>query len=179
MSLQIHDLQFEKYLTDSTLQARVEVIAQQINRDYADTTPPILLGVLNGCVRFMADLLRHIDIACEVSLIKVASYEGTQSSGELTQILGLVEDIHHRHVILIEDIIDTGLTMEQLFGQLRARKPASLQIATLFWKREKSMHRLQPQYVGFEIPDLFVLGYGLDYKGLGRELNDIYVLKNE
>lgn len=146
----------------------------QINVDYENRCP-ILIGVLNGSFLFMADLLKEIDISCEVAFIKVTSYQGTASSGKIQEAFGLPTDLHDRNVILIEDIVDTGLTLSYIIEKVKAQQPASISVCSLLSKPSVIKAPIDELlYVGFEIPNEFVVGYGLDYDGLGRNLRDIY-----
>lgn len=158
------------------IQSRVKTIASEINAQY-EGKQPLFLGVLNGAFLFMADLFKNINLLCEISFIKVSSYSGTASSGQVKNLIGLNENITGRHIIVVEDIVDTGDTMKYLLDELKSKNPASVKLATILFKPEALRQDVKPDYVGFEIPPAFVVGYGLDYDGLGRNLNDIYVLK--
>lgn len=171
----IKDKTFVPFITADAIQTRVRELAEQISRDYAGRQP-LIVGVLNGAVLFTADLLKNIRIPCEVTFIRVASYQATESSGRLKQILGLSESVTGRDVIVVEDIVDTGLTIAEVCSQLRAENPASLAVATLLYKPAALQKPVDLHYVGFEIENRFVLGYGLDYDGLGRNTPDILVL---
>lgn len=175
-SVQLKDKTFELYLNAESIQKEVIRIATAINQDYAQQ-PLLLICVLNGAFRFMGDLVTHMNIEAEVAFIKVASYEGTQSTGNLTEVMGLNTSLTDKHVILVEDIVDTGFTMAQLLQKFSEQKPASIEVATLLTKPECLKADVQPKYVGFEIPDKFVVGYGLDYDQSGRTLNGIYAIK--
>jgi hypoxanthine phosphoribosyltransferase len=175
-TVQIKDKTFVISLPQAEIQAKIQAIAQKINEKYADKTP-ILLGILNGSFRFMADLVKYLEIPIQTSFIKVASYHGTQSSGEITELIGLNENLENQHLIIVEDIVDSGLTAQKIWTMLKQQNPASLAIATLLVKPECLQVELDLAYIGFAIPNDFVVGYGLDYDGLGRELNDIYKLK--
>jgi hypoxanthine phosphoribosyltransferase len=173
----IHDKTFVPFISASKIQARIKELGSLIDHDYSDKRP-LLIGVLNGSAIFMADLLRNINEACEIAFIRVSSYEGTNSTGKVKSMMGLEDSIHGRHVILVEDIIDTGDTAKYLIEELTAKNPASLRFATILFKPTALKHEINPDYVGFEIPPAFVVGYGLDYDGLGRNLPDIYQLKS-
>jgi hypoxanthine phosphoribosyltransferase len=173
--LTIRDKTFVPFIDAHTLQVRIAELAAQIDRDYADRCP-LVVGVLNGAVLFTADLLKHINIDCEITFIRVSSYRHMASTGEVKQILGLSEAIAGRDVIVVEDIVDTGLTMAEVLRQLNAMQPASIAVATLLFKPAALKTPLHLDYVGFEIENRFVVGYGLDYDGLGRNTNQIYVL---
>ena len=175
--VQVHDKIFTPFITAAQIQKRVAEMGALINTEYAGKKP-LLIGVLNGSVIFMADLLRHIHSACEIGFIRVSSYQGTSSSGAVKNVMGLNDDLTGRDVIIVEDIIDTGDTAVYLIEEIRKKNPASLKFATILFKPAALKHDLQPDYVGFEIPPAFVVGYGLDYDGLGRNLADIYQLKS-
>lgn len=173
--LTIKDKTFVPFITADTIQNRIQDLAKQINQDYADRQPRIII-VLNGAFIFAADLIKHLTITCEITFIRVASYSATQSTGQLKQIIGLNEPVTNQDLIVIEDIVDTGFTICEICDQLQAQEPASLTIATLLFKPVALKKPIDLQYVGFEIENRFVLGYGLDYDGLGRNTQDIYVL---
>ncbi|MBL7924434.1 MAG: hypoxanthine phosphoribosyltransferase [Bacteroidia bacterium] len=175
--VQVHDKIFTPFITAGQIQARVAELGAAIDRDYAGRKP-LLIGVLNGSVIFMADLLRHIRSACEIGFIRVSSYHGTESSGKVKNVMGLSDELSGRHVIIVEDIIDTGDTAVYLLDEIKKKNPASLAFATILFKPAALRHPVKPDYVGFEIPPAFVVGYGLDYDGLGRNLADIYQLKS-
>ena len=137
---------------------------------------PIFLAVLNGAFIFAADLMREMTIPCEISFVKLASYQGTTSTGKVKEVFGINEDLSGRTVVIVEDIVESGQTMKQMIESLGTRNPASVQICTLFFKPEKLKEELTLDYVAFRIPDDFILGYGLDYDGLGRELKDVYTI---
>ncbi|AFK04648.1 hypoxanthine phosphoribosyltransferase [Emticicia oligotrophica DSM 17448] len=173
---QIRDKTFVPFIESESLQNRIKELAQEVNKDYAGKNP-LLIGVLNGSFMFVADLFKSIDIECEVTFIRVSSYQSTESTGKVKQVLGLKEDIKDRHIIIVEDIVDTGMTMQEILGQLASNQPASIKIMTMLFKPEALKVPLKLDYVGFEIPNKFVLGYGLDYDGYGRNTDTIYVLK--
>lgn len=173
--IQVKDKHFVPFLSKEILAQRVKELAQKINQDYA-TKDPLIIGVLNGAFIFLSDLFKELEIDCEVTFIRVASYQKMNSSGHVKQIIGLQEDISNRDIILVEDIVDTGLTMQQLIAQIDALKPASLEIVTLLHKPDALKVPISLKYVGFDIENRFVVGYGLDYDGHGRNLDAIYVL---
>ena len=173
----IHDKTFVTFITAEKIQERVKVMGAAIDRDYAGKRP-LLIGVLNGSVIFMADLLRHISIPCEIAFIRVSSYSGTESSGTVKSVMGLSENLEGRDVIIVEDIIDTGDTAKYLLDELQKKNPASLKMATILFKPTALRQPIYPEYFGFDIPPAFVVGYGLDYDNLGRNLADIYQLKS-
>src|SRR5688500_2969321 len=168
-----HDKSFEIYLPEAEILQAIKKVAERLNHDYAGKNP-IFVAVLNGSFMFAADLLKEVTVPCEISFVKVASYENTNSTGQVKDLMGLKEDITNRHVVLLEDIVDTGNTMVALFEILKARNPASIETAALLHKPDCLQHQMEIKYIGREIPDDFVIGYGLDYNGLGRNLKNIY-----
>ncbi len=175
--VKLGDKTFVPYLTEEKIAAAVKVVAKQINADYVGKNP-LFLVILNGSFLFAADLLRAIDSeGCEVSFVKFSSYEGTESTGKVKELIGLNEHLDGRDVIIVEDIVDTGNTIVQMMDDLAKRNPASVRIAALLFKPEAYKKDVKIDYVGMEIPNAFIVGYGLDYDGLGRNLKDIYVIK--
>ncbi len=173
--VKIKDKTFQTSITEAEIKSRVKAMAQQISKDMEGKNP-LFLGVLNGAFIFAADLLREMTIPCEVSFVKLASYQGTTSTGKVTEVLGINEDLSGRTVVIVEDVVDTGHTMKQMIETLGTRNPASVHIFTWFFKPEKLKEKLTLDYVVFSIPDDFILGYGLDYDGQGRELKDVYTI---
>jgi hypoxanthine phosphoribosyltransferase len=173
--VQLHDKQFVPFITADKIQAAILNLAQKIQTDYQDKNP-IFVGVLNGSFLFVSDLVREFNGDCEVSFIKMASYEGTNSTGVVNELIGLKENIAGRHVIVLEDIVDTGNTLEALFAEMGKMKPASLEIATLLFKPKAYTKDIPVKYVAMEVGNEFLVGYGLDYDGLGRNLKDIYII---
>lgn len=171
----INKLSFISYITETQISARIQELAADMKERY-DGLQPIFLGVLNGAFIFAADLVRATDFESVISFIKLSSYRGMKSSGKVASVIGLDIDIKGRHVIIVEDIIDTGNTMHSFIPELEALEPASIALATLLVKPEALQYDITIDYVGFEIPNRFVVGYGLDYDGLGRQLKDIYQL---
>lgn len=172
--IQIADKTFEILLENHTISKRTRLIGIQINVDYENKCP-IFIGVLNGSFLFMADLLKEIEIPCEIGFIKVSSYEGISSSGKVKEAFGLPETLHNRDVIIVEDIVDSGLTLNYVIGEVRKQDPASLKVCSLLFKPAALKAPIEElEYTGFEIANEFVVGYGLDYSGLGRNLKDIY-----
>lgn len=172
--IQVNNKDFEIFLENDAINKRTRLIGIQLNLDYENRCP-VFIGVLNGSFLFMADLLKEIDIACEVNFIRVASYQGTESSGKIRETFGLPNDLENRDVILVEDIVDTGLTLQYILEKVHAQKPASVSVCSLLLKPAALKAPIKElKYVGFEIPNEFVVGYGLDYDGLGRNLKDIY-----
>ncbi|MFZ9694702.1 MAG: hypoxanthine phosphoribosyltransferase [Chitinophagaceae bacterium] len=174
-TIQVHDKQFVPYLSAEKIQERIAELSQQISKDYAHTKP-LFLAILNGSFMFAADLFRQITIDAEISFIKVASYKGMRSTGNVVTSIGLEQDIFGRDLIIVEDIVDTGKTLYNFLPTLQHQQPSSLKIATLLHKPEATEFTLSLDYVGFSIPNKFVVGYGLDYDGLGRNYSQIYQL---
>ena len=174
--IKIHDKEFVKTIPAEEIAAQVKRVAEDINRDYAGKRP-LLLGVLNGSFMFVSDLMKNLNIECEISFVKFSSYEGSDTTGTVKQMIGLAESIEGRDVIIVEDIVDTGLTMHKMLETLAGRNPASLAIASLFVKPARLRVPVNVKYSAFEIPDRFIVGYGLDYDGLGRNLPDVYDVK--
>ena len=172
-NIKIHDKEFVKTISHDEIVAEVKRVAANINRDYAGKRP-LLLGVLNGSFMFAAELMRNLEIECEISFVKLSSYQGTNSTGVIKEVLGLSESITGRDVIVVEDIVDTGQTMQNMLETLGTREPASIEIASLFVKPASLQVPVNVKYGVFTIPDRFIVGYGLDYDGLGRNLPDIY-----
>ena len=173
--VQIKDKRFKTFISEDEIQQRVKAVADKINHDM-EGKKPLLLAVLNGSFVFAADLMRHITIPCEISFVKLASYEGTVATGKVVEVMGLNEDITGRDIIIVEDIVDTGKTMERMLDTLGTRNPNSLHICTLLLKPEKLKIPLNIEYAAMEIPNDFIVGYGLDYDQEGRNLRDIYTL---
>lgn len=171
--VKILDKTFEKSIDYGRIQTAVEQLGTAIRKDAGDNAP-LFLCVLNGSFMFAADLFKVYDGPCEISFIKLASYRGTSSSEEVKTLIGLNEDIRGRDVIILEDIIDTGITISHLVEDLKAYAPRSVRIATLLLKPDALRSQVNPDYVGLEIPNDFIVGYGLDYNGFGRNLRDIY-----
>ena len=171
----IHQQSFQVLFSFQQIEERIAAIAQAIDHDYANKQP-VIVGVLNGSFRFVADLVRHLNIHTEITFIRVSSYDGTVSTGNVQEVLGLQENLEGKDIIIVEDIVDTGTTLCQIVELLQQEAPASLKVATLLHKPEALQKEVSLDYIGFEIPNLFVVGYGLDYDGLGRSLNDLYVL---
>lgn len=173
--IRILDKRFKEYISEKEINQRVEELARKINSDFAGEDV-IFLGILNGAFLFAADLFKRIDLKARISFVKLASYEGTKSSGTIKELIGWNEDIKDKQVIVIEDIVDTGNTIERIVGELTIRKAAGIKIATLLFKPEAYTKKIPVDYVGFEIPNDFVIGYGLDYDGYARNLPSIYTL---
>ena len=172
MNKQILDKSFKPYLTSSEISLAIQKIANQINLDYQDKNP-LFIAILNGSFIFASDLFKKINIPAEISFIKLASYQGIKSTGNVITAIGLETDLFDRHVVVLEDIIDTGKTLSAFLPQLQHQQPKSLKVCTLLHKKEATKFPIDIDYLGFEIPDLFVVGYGLDYNGYGRNMDQI------
>ena len=175
--IRIHDKHFTPFITAAEIKQRVHALAALINTDYAGKNP-LLIGILNGSFIFAADLFRGLTIEAEISFIKLASYKGTSSSGHVVTAIGLEEELHGRHVIIVEDIIDTGKTLHSFLPGLQQRQPASVKIAAFLTKPDALQYDVRADYVAFEIANKFVVGYGLDYDDHGRNYPDLYRLKD-
>ncbi len=175
MGIQIKDKEFILFLRQDQLQQRIIQIGAKIAQDF-EGKDIVLLGVLNGSFIFFADLCRSIDLPITCSFVKLSSYEGTESSEKVTSLIGIQENLQNKNVLIIEDIVDTGISMKYMLEQISGLNPSSISIVTLLFKPEAFRFNYPIDYVGFEIPNKFVVGYGLDYDGLGRNLPDIYQL---
>lgn len=174
-NITVHDKQFQPFITAEELQGRIKQMAENINRDYSGKRP-LFIAVLNGSFMFAADLFKYLTIEAEICFIKLASYKGTKSTGHIITAIGLDTDIIGRDVIIVEDIVDTGKTLNEFLPQLYHQQPESLKIAALLHKPEATLFEVPIDYLGFSIPNIFVVGYGLDYDGLGRNLRELYQL---
>ena len=173
--VRIHDKDFIPFISKEQIRRRIYELAQQIDKEYNGFNP-LFIGILNGSFIFAADLFRAITIKAEISFIKLASYKGTSSTGNVITAIGLEENLDGRHVIILEDIVDSGKTLSAFIPELEHRRPLSIKIATLLTKPSALQYDVKPDYVGFEIAEKFVVGYGLDYDGQGRNLPDLHVL---
>ncbi len=173
----LFDKIFEPYLPESLIQEKIKELAVVINTEYKGKKP-LFIAILNGSFMFAADLFKSIELEAEICFIKLASYKGSKSTGNVVTSIGLDADISHRHVIIIEDIIDTGKTLHEFLPQLQNQQPSSLRVAVLLHKPDATLYPIKIDYCCFSIPNRFVLGYGLDYDGYGRNLKEIYQLKN-
>jgi hypoxanthine phosphoribosyltransferase len=177
-TVKLHDKTFDTYLSHQTIQQKVQELAAVLNKEY-EGKRPLCIAILNGSFMFAADLFKYLTIEAEISFIKLASYRGTKSTGNVVTAIGLEDDLFNRDVIIIEDIVDTGKTLHEFFPKLHHQQPKSLKIVALLHKSVCTKYPLTVDYVGFDIPDKFVVGYGLDYDGLGRNLKEIYQLSTE
>ena len=173
--VKIKDKTFETSISEADIKTRIKEVAARINKDMADKNP-LFLGVLNGAFIFAADLMREVTIPSEISFVKLASYQGITSTGKVHEVLGINEDLTGRHIIVVEDIVDTGRTMKQMIESLGTRNPASVSICSLFVKPDKLEEDIDIKYPCFSIPNDFIVGYGLDYDQQGRNLKEIYTL---
>lgn len=173
--IKVIDLTFETSIPEETVHARVKSIADEMNHDLADKNP-IFLGILNGAFMFASDLFKLITIPCQITFLKLASYEGTKTTGTVKQLIGINQDLKDRTIVILEDIVDTGITLDTITRQLSGYQPKEILVATMLHKPEAATREVKLDYVGFEIPNEFVLGYGLDYNGYGRNLPEIYTL---
>jgi hypoxanthine phosphoribosyltransferase len=173
--IKVHDKAFETYLSEETIQLKIKELATTINKDYAGKRA-LFIAILNGSFMFASDLFKYLTIEAEICFIKLASYKGMKSTGKVVTSIGLEEDLFGKEVILIEDIVDTGKTLHNFLPKLIHQQPKSLKIVTLLHKAEATEFPLKLDYIGFDIPNKFVVGYGLDYDGLGRNLKEIYQL---
>jgi hypoxanthine phosphoribosyltransferase len=171
----IHDKQFQSYISATEIQSVVERLAQDLEKDYRGKNV-IFLSILNGSFMFTADLMKHIDSNVEISFVKVSSYQGTSTTGRVDELIGLNADLKHKSVVILEDIVDTGITIDKVLTLLRTQDVESIEICTLLFKPEAYLGKNKPKYIGMEIPNKFVVGYGLDYNELGRNLKEIYQL---
>lgn len=174
--VKLWDKEFEISYPASEIRKDIEAMAVAINQDMKNEDKPLFISVLNGSFIFTADFIRLIEFPCEISFVKLASYEGVQTTGSVNQLIGLTENIKGRTVVILEDIVDTGITLGKLVETLSAHNPKAIKIATLLYKPESYKGNLKIDYIGRSIPNDFIVGYGLDYDGLGRNLADIYTL---
>lgn len=176
--IKVHDKSFVPYLPEAIILEKIKELALEIDKDYAGKKP-LFIAVLNGSFMFAADLFKSISLEAEICFIKLASYKGTKSTGQVITAIGLDTDINGRHIIILEDIIDTGKTLHEFLPQLRNQHPASLKVAVLLHKPDATVFEVPIDYCCFSIPNKFVLGYGLDYDGLGRNIRELYQLSEE
>lgn len=177
-TINVHDKYFVPYLTEQQIREKVKELAGSINNDYRGKRP-LFISILNGSFMFSADLFKYLTVEAEICFIKLASYKGTKSSGQVVTAIGLDIDIRDRDVIILEDIIDTGKTLTHFIPQLHNQQPASLKVAVLLHKPDATVFPIKIDYTCFKIPNKFVVGYGLDYNGLGRNLSELYQLKED
>ena len=171
--MKVNDFDFRRFISEEEITKKVGELADQISEDYKDKTP-LFLPILNGSFIFAADLVRQVKMQCRVSFVKHSSMQGITSSGQLKTLIGVQESLFNQDLILIEDVMDSGLTLTKVVEELQSLGTKSVEIVTLFRKANARKNAVQPRYIGFEIEDEFILGYGLDYDGWGRNLRDIY-----
>ena len=176
--VQVHDKFFEPCIAEEAIQKEVSRLAREMNRDLA-TKDPIFLGILNGAFMFASDLYKQLNFPCQITFLKLASYSGTQSTGSVKQLIGINRELKDRVVVVLEDIVDTGVTLDTIIRQLSGFEPAEIRVATFLHKPEATVKEVKLDYVGMEIPNNFILGYGLDYDGYGRNFREIYQLVDD
>lgn len=172
----LHDKTFEISIPEEKILEAIKKLAEKLNHDYKDVEKPLFLSILNGSFMFTADLLKNITLPCEISFLRLSSYCGTKSTGAVKELIGLTDCIEGRSIIILEDIVDSGNTLEELVSKLSAHKPKDIKLATLLFKPDAYKKDIKVDYVGLSIPNDFIVGYGLDYDELGRNLRDIYTL---
>lgn len=177
-SVQLADKTFYSFISATQIQEQIKVLSDQINADYVHKKP-IFIAILNGSFMFCSDLIKQIELECKVTFLKLASYNGLESSGQIKELIGLNENIKDQEVIVLEDIMDSGLTLATILAQLNALNPVSLKVCTLLYKPTANKTTYVPTYIGFEVGNEFLVGYGLDYNGLGRNLPEIYQFKDQ
>lgn len=174
----IHDKTFELYIPYEKIRSVIEVMAEKMNTDFAEKDP-LFVCILNGSFMFAAELFKRINLMkAQITFVKLASYHGDKTSGEVKQLIGFNENLTGRTVVILEDIVDTGITLDNILEQLKLLKPAEIKVATLLLKPDALKKEVQLDYIGLKIPNDFIVGYGLDYNGLGRNLIDIYTVVN-
>lgn len=176
--IKINGKKFALLINRDEIQNRIKELANQITKDYANKQP-LFIGIMNGCFMFAADLFRQIETPAEITFIKLLSYKGTSNSEPVVHSIGLEQAVTGRHIIILEDIVDTGKTLNSFLPELRAQNPASIKIASCLFKPKAIKHDVTPEYYGFAIENDFVVGYGLDYDGIGRNTHDLYILTDE
>ena len=177
--IRLKDKIFERVIPHDRIMDGVDELAARLDADYAECDTPLFLGVLNGAFMFMSELVRRVNFPCEVSFVKLASYHGTKSSGTVSELIGLADNLRGRHIIVVEDIVETGVSIDYLMRSLVGHEPASIEVATLLFKPESYKKDKSIKYSALSIPDDFVVGFGLDYDGLGRNMRDIYKIVDE
>lgn len=177
--VKLHNKTFRVMIPAAKIDKAIDTVAARINVDYANRDTPLFLGVLNGAFMFMSELMKKIEFNCELSFVKLASYSGTNSTGKVSELIGLKNNIEGKHVVIVEDIVDTGESMEHLIRSLSGHNPASIEIVTLFFKPGAYRKDFPVKYKAMEIGNEFIVGFGLDYNELGRNLKDIYVVTDD
>lgn len=174
--VKLHDLEFEPYISEEEITRVIEEISVKLNKDFRDKKP-VFLGVLNGSFMFASEIIKRFNGDCEISFVKMGSYEGTETTGNVKTLLGLNQELKGRQVILLEDIVDTGNTLVEIDQILKKAEVQDYKVVTLFYKPEAYKKDIPVQYIGMEIPNEFIVGFGLDYDGLGRNLTQVYKRK--
>jgi hypoxanthine phosphoribosyltransferase len=174
-TIRVLDKEFKISISREKIQARIAELAEQLLHDLGDKNP-VFIGILNGSFMFASDLFKKLEFDAQITFLKLASYQGTTTTGSVKQLIGLNQDIKNQHVVILEDIVDTGITLENIMRQLDGFQPASIQIVTLLFKPESFHKPFKLDYVGFTVPNDFIVGYGLDYNGFGRGYEDIYTV---
>ncbi len=174
--VRILDKDFELFIDANTIQESIKRLAVDMNKEL-EGKDPVFIAILNGSFMFAGDLMKHVTIPCEITFVRIASYQGMSSTNDIREVLGLKEDIKDRTIVIVEDIVDTGNTIEALINQFKKHEPKEIKIATLLFKPKALVRDVKPDYVAIEIPNDFIVGYGLDYDGFGRNLQDIYKIK--
>ena len=175
-TIRLHDKHFKHYIPANQIHKAIDTLAEKMNAELRDEPLPLFLSVLNGSFMFTADLIRKMEFNLELSFVKMASYSGTQSTGKVEEIIGLTCDVAGRTVVIVEDIVDTGITIVKLVKMLKEHHPKQIKVCTLLLKPDQYKQPLPLDYVALKIPNAFIVGYGLDYNSLGRQLPDIYVI---
>lgn len=173
--VQIKDKKFKKFIPEQEILSSIKEIGEEINKTLKHKNP-LFISVLNGAFMFTSDLMKVVNIPCEITFIKLSSYEGLYSSGSVKEVMGLNENIVGRNVVILEDIIDTGLTMERIIDSLKAKGAGEIRVATFLQKPDALQRNIKIDYIAMKIPNEFIIGYGLDYNGYGRNLKDVYTL---
>jgi hypoxanthine phosphoribosyltransferase len=173
--IRVLDKEFEISIPSEKIQNRIRELADEISRDLMDQNP-VFIAILNGSFMFAGDLFKRLSLDAQITFLKLASYQGTSSSGMVKQLIGLNQELKGQNIVILEDIVDTGITLETIIRQLSGYQPASIRVATLLYKPDACKAEIRLNYVGFSIPNEFIIGYGLDYNGFGRKYEDIYTL---
>ncbi|XOV66913.1 MAG: hypoxanthine phosphoribosyltransferase [Fluviicola sp.] len=174
--IQVLDKSFEEFITRDEIDRKIQSLGKTLNETY-NGKEVVFLAVLNGAFMFASDLMKEVDLDCEISFVKMSSYQGTKTTGKVEELIGLYTDIHNKHVIIIEDIVDTGFTIDKIISLLDGKNAASVEVCTLLYKPDAFQGQTKPEFVGFSIPNAFVVGYGLDYDEKGRNLDAIYQIR--
>lgn len=176
--VQVLDKNFQLYLSAEKIQQRIKELGNQLTQDYKGKDV-IFVVVLKGAFMFASDLIKHIDLPCEIAFIRMKSYQGTETTGRVDEVLGMTADVYNRNVVIVEDIVDTGITISKLLKIMSLKSCKSVEVASLLYKKEAFKGEKEPKYIGFNIENKFVVGYGLDYNEMGRNLSEIYQLEEE